>query len=247
MSGWAPGEDERWRGDVVPRSRTPALPHSRTIHLVTGEFPPQPGGVGDYTDRLSHALAGAGCEVYVWAPAPRGGGAHVHPRAVGGFGRTGLLVLDRFLDDFPAPRTLLVQYAPQAYGMRGMNLGFCRWVLGRRRLGDDVRVMFHEPFHPFVLRRPWRNALAVAHRAMAALLLRAARVAYVSTPAWERLLRPWAPARLGPMPWLPIPATIPLLSVVMSIFAAILTGVAFGMYPALKASRLDPVEALRYE
>jgi putative ABC transport system permease protein len=45
----------------------------------------------------------------------------------------------------------------------------------------------------------------------------------------------------------PIPATIPLLSVVMSIIAAILTGVAFGMYPALKASRLDPVEALRYE
>jgi len=45
----------------------------------------------------------------------------------------------------------------------------------------------------------------------------------------------------------PIPASIPFVSVVMSIVAAILTGVAFGMYPALKASRLDPVEALRYE
>jgi putative ABC transport system permease protein len=45
----------------------------------------------------------------------------------------------------------------------------------------------------------------------------------------------------------PIPASIPFVSVVMSIIAAILTGVAFGMYPALKASRLDPVEALRYE
>jgi putative ABC transport system permease protein len=45
----------------------------------------------------------------------------------------------------------------------------------------------------------------------------------------------------------PIPATIPLLSVVAAVVAAILTGVLFGLYPASKASRLDPVEALRYE
>ena len=45
----------------------------------------------------------------------------------------------------------------------------------------------------------------------------------------------------------PIPATIPLLSVVAAVVASILTGVLFGIYPASKASRLDPVEALRYE
>jgi putative ABC transport system permease protein len=45
----------------------------------------------------------------------------------------------------------------------------------------------------------------------------------------------------------PIPATVPLLSVVAAVIAAILTGVLFGIYPASKASRLDPVEALRYE
>ncbi len=45
----------------------------------------------------------------------------------------------------------------------------------------------------------------------------------------------------------PIPATIPLLSVVAAVLASILTGVLFGIYPAGKASRLDPVEALRYE
>jgi len=45
----------------------------------------------------------------------------------------------------------------------------------------------------------------------------------------------------------PIPATIPLLSVVAAVIVSILTGVLFGLYPASKASRLDPVEALRYE
>ena len=45
----------------------------------------------------------------------------------------------------------------------------------------------------------------------------------------------------------PVPATVPLLSVVAAVVASILTGVLFGLYPASKASRMDPVEALRYE
>jgi len=45
----------------------------------------------------------------------------------------------------------------------------------------------------------------------------------------------------------PIPATVPLGSVIAAVIASILTGVLFGLYPASKASKLDPVEALRYE
>jgi putative ABC transport system permease protein len=45
----------------------------------------------------------------------------------------------------------------------------------------------------------------------------------------------------------PIPAVIPLWSVALALFASVITGIFFGLYPAHRASKLDPVEALRYE
>jgi putative ABC transport system permease protein len=45
----------------------------------------------------------------------------------------------------------------------------------------------------------------------------------------------------------PIPAEVPLWSVLVAVLASTITGICFGLYPASKASRLDPVEALRYE
>jgi len=45
----------------------------------------------------------------------------------------------------------------------------------------------------------------------------------------------------------PVPARVPMWSVVVALLASVLTGIVFGLVPANKASRMDPVEALRYE
>jgi putative ABC transport system permease protein len=45
----------------------------------------------------------------------------------------------------------------------------------------------------------------------------------------------------------PIAASVPPGAVVAALVASAVTGVMFGMLPALRASRLDPVAALRYE
>ena len=44
-----------------------------------------------------------------------------------------------------------------------------------------------------------------------------------------------------------IPASTPLSSVISALAASAVTGVVFGMLPAVRASRLDPVAALRHE
>jgi putative ABC transport system permease protein len=44
-----------------------------------------------------------------------------------------------------------------------------------------------------------------------------------------------------------LPAETPLWAVVVGLLVSISVGIFFGLYPAVKASRLDPIEALRYE
>ncbi len=182
------------------------------LHILTGEYPPRPGGVGDYCAQVAAGLAAEGRGVHVWCPGrdarrTEASGVEVH-RVARLFSPGGLGRLARALDRWPAPRSLLLQYTPNALGVRGMNVPLCVWLLMRSRR-DDVRVMFHEPYFYFGWRRPHRNVLAVVQRLMAVLLLGASRRVYLSSATWERSLSPYMWLGGRQLMWLPIPSNVP--------------------------------------
>ncbi len=180
-------------------------------NIITGEYPPQPGGVSDYTRLVAKGLAEAGDEVHVWAPeckkeSPVDVGVNLH-RLPGHFGSRALDQLSAHLDRQRDDRSrLLVQYVPQMYGWKAMNVPFCLWLYGRRR--HSPWVMFHEIAVAISFKQQLRfNVLGVVTHAMASLVARAASRIFVSIPLWKEKLARMAS---GPKPitWLPVPSNI---------------------------------------
>ena len=186
-------------------------------HILTGEYPPQRGGVSDYTRLVARGLAAAGDRVVVWAPPvddgavePGGDGITVH-RLPDRFGTRSLRQLSQALDAAAGGAELLVQYVPQAFGWSGANLAFCRWLRGRSRR-NQITVMFHEVMYQVEDdRRLSHYALAAVNRRMAALVAGSAGRAFVSISAWRPLVAPLVRPGVG-VAWLPVPSGIPVMS-----------------------------------
>jgi glycosyltransferase involved in cell wall biosynthesis len=161
-------------------------------HVVTGEYPPQTGGVSDYTQQIARELANGGDRVHVWAPASdlevfQEETALVH-HLPPGFGMRWLREFDRQLKSYSSPRNILIQYVPHMYGWKSMNLAFCWWIFKQRK--QNVCVMFHEVAFPFRSGQRFRHGLlAIVHRMMAWVILRSVRHSFTSTDPYLDLLQ----------------------------------------------------------
>jgi glycosyltransferase involved in cell wall biosynthesis len=161
-------------------------------HIITGEYPPQLGGVSDYTYQVAQEMARTGIKAHVWAPATHlqmlhqdSAQVHALPK---GFGWRWLKELDWRLKFHDAPRNILIQYVPHMYGWKSMNLALCWWIFRQRK--HNVCVMFHEVAFPFRSGQPLRHRLlAMVHRIMAWSVLRSVRHSFTSTDQHLALLQ----------------------------------------------------------
>ena len=184
-------------------------------HVITGEYPPQRGGVSDYSRLIARRLAAEGDDVHVWAPRSSAScdrASSVTDERVtvhwirGGFNVASLRGLGSSIERIGGTARLLAQYVPQAFGYKGMNIPFCLWLAGRR---ESVWAMFHEVMFPRETSQPMRHrVLASVTAVMARIVARASERVFVSTPAWAAILRRIAPDA-PQAEWLPVPSTIP--------------------------------------
>src|SRR3954465_10302345 len=167
---------------LAARRRTPGgdlRRRMKTWHIITCEYPPQIGGVSDYTHLLSQQLKLAGDDVHIWAPAATGeppdkieNGVHVH-RSLGDFSKPHLVGTEQRMKQVSKerPRTLLVQWVPHGFGQRAMNIPFCRWLAHLVKNGDRLELMVHEPYLESG-RGSWKQRLvARVHRRMIRIVL----------------------------------------------------------------------------
>lgn len=198
-----------WWGKGLGEGRPSAL----HVLFLAGEYPPQPGGVGDYTALLAAHLAAQGVRVTVLAsrPAPRA------PRVAGPAPAASPVRVWRVVTHWDwrcaqlvraavraaRPDIVHVQYQPAAFGLAAAVCWLPGW-LRRRCPGVRTVVTLHDLRVPYVCPKAGPLRAAVRDR-----LLRGADAAVFTEPAdWAaaRRLRPqgryWVPigSNLAPAP-----------------------------------------------
>jgi HAD superfamily hydrolase (TIGR01509 family) len=184
--------------------------------IITPHYPPNPGGIADYTQLLAAELRARGDSVTVWCPFAAGrtaqpNGVRVFP-VLDRFKLSELLALDRrWAAERERSRRILLMYHPHGLGCRNMNIPFCLWLWKRAAINRDrVVVILHERATPFG-QGPWKHILvAVAHRIMLAVTLQAAAHVWAPVSAWVEAARRWALGRNVCIAWLPVFSNIPL-------------------------------------
>jgi glycosyltransferase involved in cell wall biosynthesis len=173
------------------------------VLFITGEYPIMQGGVGDYTQRLSHALGELGADVHVLT-AQDAGGDHlrqpatpyepaVYPviRSPGlDLWREALRVVDEL-----QPDVVHVQYQAAAYRLK-VAINFLPFRLRMRRRYPYIVTTFHDLLVPYLFPKAgglrWQTVLSLANGSDA--------VVVTNRADWQRLAHTSLARKLRPIP-----------------------------------------------
>lgn len=153
------------------------------VLVVSGEFPPMRGGVGDYTSKLTRALAAAGIEPLLFVPTGSRPTDESVPIAAT-FGRwcwDTLPALHRALVDTGAD-WLHVQHQVSGYGGHLSAYAFPRYLRWKRWPGR-IAVTFHDTNPPWLFRRGARLWWEFSRTRIFGTLARDTDVALAADPA----------------------------------------------------------------
>ena len=176
------------------------------IGLITGEFPPMQGGVGDFTRELARALAALGHDVHVLTSRGRGGEPdstgepYTTHRAVSDWG-WGCWRATRHWIDKCRPDVVNVQYQAAAYAMRPA-IHLLPWWLQQLAHRPASVVTYHDLKVPYLFPKAgplrWQAVLALARWSDAAIV----------TNEQDRLTLSHHPALATPLALIPIGSNI---------------------------------------
>ena len=150
------------------------------IGLITGEYPPQQGGVGDFTRELALALTVAGHEAHVITCCGKHAGGNMTAREDG-------IIVHRVISSWGIAcwkqvanvasherfDVLNIQYEPAAYAMFiGVNFLPSVWI--RRKLNTPIVTTFHDLLVPYLFPKAgslrWKVVEYLAYHSDAAIV-----------------------------------------------------------------------------